>query len=601
MDTHVTGDDQALPEKRAKIDELNRKVLVLDQERTALKDKLRLQLPTINARQLHLPNQESVTLEQLVASFEELEKLDDTLQILDNGNPETASVLRSLATEYRNQLVNFRAFNETILRMSDERFMRETQRGLSKLLRGYGTEYSRDEETEKRLGISETPIEILRGKKEEIRQYDEALDASYNDGEISEDELYTYKAFNHLIERTANRIGNSPHETVSDEQYNYFTSLPDDAIPSQRLNASTSSSDVDLELLNRTLGSVFDRIAAKSRNKIDLTPREKEIAARFGEHIERRQKKTDLTIGDRAIKQLNRLRERVRRKADTRTQYDRNKLAIELFTEENGLEENTKEYIDLLNKSLRGELDEDGEFQLGELRKGLKEVGEAKGLSNFVNLIEENEDMSRQQDTGDSTNIDTTVHVMDELMNTEEGQFNYQYAQNPHTAQAFLDRWSSSTSVEPNLQVWTISNISVKELIKAIGIPMSDVRTVRGSELKGRVGYTEAWDNQTGYIFKLGDNEIVLVQSDARSRIKIARADLDMIEESSGIVIRRIESVSTRWTTVFRKVPIPSDPNVPKVSLLAPLLTNSGFGLNATEFIDQEALTNPAALVKTQI
>jgi hypothetical protein len=348
--TQSTHSDQKedIDKKNERVGELNAKMIGLQEEQDRLVKELEINLPSISTKKFDpvtkgfVSSDHVLTLEELLEANRELDKLDKAVALMRRESPEKARMIESLVDEYRQQLVNFRSFNETIRRMSDRQFMWQTQKGLSKILRGFSEEYvpipkdsniqkfndSRNEEESEieafdELGAIETPVTVYKRKgffrRESLRKYDGELDAAFENGTIDEDELYTYKAFNHMFERYAGlslqEERDEEAETVTDEAY------------ADLMNEGAMASSPETR-------ATQERIAEKNLDKRALTPREQEIYERYKVEIDEIERAIPVTRGDTALTKLAILKARLDALSKVKNVIDRNRIAIDEFAKE---------------------------------------------------------------------------------------------------------------------------------------------------------------------------------------------------------------------------------------------------------------------------
>lgn len=482
-----------------------------------------------------------VSTQDLVAAYEVLRGFDDFLNS-KKGSELTVKErgIRKVVEAYRTNLVRYRNMNDFLSKMSDPRFMRKQQRGLSKLLM--------DMVSPPHMRKTETPDFIDPGQ---LPQYasDEVVDNALKEGRISEDEAFTIKAFMHSLdqvrktEETEDIPQREIEETITDEEYEAVAN--DDAI------------------LTRILRSIVNKV--RNGQEDILTPREREI------YDNNRDRADSYMTGDSPIALLDRLNKKVKRIIDSGSAYDQNNFIIDLVrekldgTDRAALDNAIDEYKRLQNDFEDGKTVDQDEL-LGHMIT-ISELGQVGNIADLLPYIDQNRLIERG---GLSTGTVT------ELSNEEQAESaTNEYDSGAQSPGANIDSLQNpeilmvrKTTTKAG-QKYEISGLQLDKFIGRLKFVTGVTISSKKKKTKGLLQYE----------IKIGNESVYLQELPYHARFEMSEESAAVLNRYSNVQIR---DVSNAYSIIWDV----SDPYAP-----TPFRTEVGYGANETEKIDQQALS----------
>lgn len=488
----------------------------------------------------------TVSVESLVQASQELNRIEQTINKMKKLNPQKSSTILGLVNEYHNQIVAFRSYGETLRRMSDPRFMAEEQKGLSKLLSGYTQKYqSQDPSVDEALGAEATNMANIG------LQPDNVIDEMVRNGEISEDEGFTYKTYNHMFEQYQRNgtLDDTDVETRSEVISSDFMQRYDNG-----------------EVLEDELEPYLRNIANKELEGNTLSPREKRLLDDNRTTVDRIQEDNGYIARDTPLKRIERLRKEFDDITNSRSIIDINNDFIDNALSRDQSEDKPKltsddieRYDELYKNREDGNETQEDIQERNDIVNRIQDYGVFNGIPNLMDVIEQNARIKH----GKSRETDTTYARLGDIIQEREPspeqqrEGTGQNMQNPEKVMARL------VNTE-NGPLWEISGINIDRFLSSAGVDENMVSK----------------DN-TGATIDFGDDLKVRINySDIHSRLTMNVEDASVFSENTNVIIRAIDNVPSNWLTVL----------VQRTDgTLEPIDTLSGFGSTETDFINSEA------------
>jgi hypothetical protein len=308
----------------------------------------------------------------------------------------------------------------------------------------------------------------------------------------------------------------------------------------------------------------YDEIGEKLVEGEELTDREKRIYERYKDDIDARIEKIRIENGDRARFWLSKLRERQAGLSGSGDVIARNRMLIDEWAKDNGVEDEVREFGDLDWRIQNGAVadqarnDEEGEVgdneggeltdekwdRYEELYEGLQDLGFERGFENVAELISDTNWMeAHQSELGRTDGSGQRERVMDSSP-LADADTNYDWLQNPEVAVARRVKWGRDKGN------WVVSNIGVEELIGAMGIGADAV----AGQARNDVAVEEG-KGYVDYMVEIGEGTVVRLRViENRRRILVSEADARTISANTRLKIAEIEGGSRTWTPVVREV-----------------------------------------------
>lgn len=468
-----------------------------------------------------------ISASDLMAAYNTITDLENVVSIRGVDNHKEAMALLS---EYRHNLVAYKNINESLRRMRDKRFIRSQERGFMKILsNAWGKTYEEDDSKYDFRNTDNSDANALYAN-------DQAIDKTFNDGLIGEDEAFMFKTYNHMIARSM--------ETDIQSGDNIVENVPDDE---DLLNPSDDrSTDIAIKIWNG--------------NEDILSPRERQIYDNNKDRID------DIIkgLGDNPIARLNKIRPMIDRLNINGDVSNNIKDAIDniINININGLDQDqVKEAIKTYN-DLMNEADNGNEFDQDKLNETIDIINNYSDgpLLQFVEWM-------RLYDNGSIAvkDYDKSIPMGDVLTESEPGtstgRTEVNAAQNPVVLMA---------------QKREIGGVMYYE----VGGMRLD-RFMAGSGLKALVTPGEyVMDDKVVMDFTDGTNMFSVIESKNHSRWMISEDNAQAFENATGVIFGRQTALSTsNWFMVYRKGQDGS---------IVPYYTGDTFGSN-NESVNQEA------------
>lgn len=523
---------EAIESDKTKLAEENDRLLKLTEERIALERKLSTLINSdVDISKLSLNDNDSkISASDLMAAYETIVDFENAVSTRGVDNHKEAMALLS---EYRHNLVAYKNINESLRRMRDRRFIRSQERGFMKILsNAWGKTYEEDDSKYDFRNTDDPDANALYAN-------DQAIDKTYQDGLIGEDEAFMFKTYNHMIARSMeNEIKADESdvvENVSEEELEYPTY--------DRINS------IAIKIWNG--------------NEDFLSPRERQIYDNNKDLVDNLVK----GFGDNPIARINRAKSMIDRLNinDNVSDNIKNNIDDIIDVNINGLDQDQvkeaiKTYNDLMNEADNGnEVDQD---KLNEVIDIINNYSDGP-LLQFVEWM-------RLYNNGSIAvkDYDKSIPMGDVLTESEPGtstgRTEVNAAQNPVVLMA---------------QKREIGGVMYYE----VGGMRLD-RFMAGSGLKALVTPGEyVMDDKVVMDFTDGTNMFSVIESKNHSRWMISEDDAQAFENATGVILGRQTALSTsNWFMVYRKG---QDGSV------VPYYTGDTFGSN-NESVNQEAVTN---------
>ena len=468
-----------------------------------------------------------ISASDLMAAYNTITDLENVVSIRGVDNHKEAMALLS---EYRHNLVAYKNINESLRRMRDKRFIRSQERGFMKILsNAWGKTYEEDDSKYDFRNTDNSDVNALYAN-------DQAIDKTFNDGLIGEDEAFMFKTYNHMIARSM--------ETDIQSGDNIVENVPDDE---DLLNPSDDrSTDIAIKIWNG--------------NEDILSPRERQIYDNNKDRID------DIIkgFGDNPIARLNKIRSMIDRLNINGDVSDNIKDAIDNIIDINinGLDQDqVKEAIKTYN-DLMNEADNGNEFEQDKLNETIDIINNYSDgpLLQFVEWM-------RLYDNGSIAvkDYDKSIPMGDVLTESEPGtstgRTEVNAAQNPVVLMAQKREIGG-------VMYYEVGGMRLDRFMDSLGLKRSD-----------------ATDTDNGRVmdFTNGTDIFTVIESDNHSRWMISEDDAQAFENATGVILGRQTALSTSiWFMVYRKGQDGS---------IVPYYTGDTFGSN-NESVNQEAVAN---------
>lgn len=470
-----------------------------------------------------------ISPDDIIAANNTIRALEESASL----NPDKSGrIIMDLLAEYGNNLVDLKNISESFRKMRDPRFTRAHEQGFMKILSGMWTDiYEEDNRKYDFINTDNTDAQALYAN-------DQAIDNAYKEGKIGEDEVFMFKAYNHMIDRAINGVKteNKPEnvvETVSDEEL-------------------TSPS-------NDTLVGIAIKIWNGNQNY--LSPRERQIyddnKGMIDDYV-----KNDL--GDNPVRRINEMLDKINSLSDDQDLEKRNKRVIDDIIASNPLGKDTREvekaiedYNKLMNDKDQGKaVDED------KLRE-VKSVIEDFSPDPLLPFVEQNRMISNDSK---SATDDSSYFSMRELLNESEpgsstGRAEVNAAQNPVVLMATIKE-------EDGVDYYEIGGLRSDKVFDGLDAEKEEYTTSAGVK---RVIYKP----------RDGGDPFMIIESGIHSRWRVPVEEAEALERVSGIVLNRQTGLSTtNWFMVYRRS---------ENGEIVPYRTNDTFGAKE-DSIDQQAV-----------
>lgn len=516
----------ALESDKAKLAKENDRLLKLTEERIALERRLATLVNSeVDISNLFLNRSDSrISAADLMAAYETIVGFENAVSIRGVDNHKEAMALLS---EYRHNLVAYKNINESLRRMRDRRFIRSQERGFMKILsNAWGKTYEEDDSKYDFRNTDDPDANALYAN-------DQAIDKTYQDGLIGEDEAFMFKTYNHMIARSMeNEIKADESDVVEN-------------VPEEELGYPT-----------------YDRInsiAIKiwNGNEDILSPRERQIYDNNKDRI------NDLVngFGNNPISRLNKIRSMIDRlnTNDNVLNNIRDTIDDIIDININGLDQDQvkgaiQTYNDLMN-----DIDNGNEVDQDKLNEAIDIINNYSDdpLLQFVEWM-------RLYNNGSMVvkDYDKSIPMGDVLTESEPGTSTggteVNAAQNPVVLMA-------QKREVGGVMYYEVGGMRLDRFMDGLGLKRSD-----------------ATDTDNGRVmdFTNGTDVFTVIESNNHSRWMISEDDTQAFENATGVILGRQTALSTsNWFMVYRKGQDGS---------IVPYYTGDTFGSN-NESVNQEA------------
>lgn len=468
----------------------------------------------------------------------EFRELDNIVRALrrtkDPANKARADKLDALVVEFAKLYADSKSVNEMLARIADRRFLAEEERGIMKLFRGEGIQYNESEADPNIVAVNQ--------------EVEEKIKKGLADGTISEEEAYTLHTFNRMNLGFVRRDPNTDIDPITDEQWQQY------------------NDGLDLD-------SLYNQVADKIHDEVQLSPREKRI------YDDNKAVIDDINVkkGDSPMSRLRKIREKLKSKDNTNIENakEANDKVIDDALKES-TEDERKEIEEAIN--LRNELlDKADEGQdvdqdeIDNLNNKINQFGQDRDIDGLTDFVEQNRMLSKGETAFTPTrSVTDMTDLVDHTMppGTSRGAVSFDNAQNIEMITAKKDK-SGNNMIISGVRPGTLAGIITERM--------------GGRIIKQPKEGGGAWEIEVqGLTLKLYPNA-------EHSTTKISMADIELLEQ---------HSIDQGFGFIFTRQPALAGANSREVlwldidQSLSIIPTNTKYGKNGKDVISDEDVLN---------
>lgn len=534
-----------------------------------------------------------ISAQEIMDAYDALSAFDDYfvgMRESQSGSMHNQA-LSELLREYRQNLLDYRNMNNFLMKMLDKRFMADEYKGFTSLLKDiWSTPYSEEQE-------GSQPWFIKSGS---LGKYaaDDAVDKALQDGNITEDEAFTIKAFMHSADRLRSNaeLLNRPNiERISDAEMEAWRNFDPANRAATPIYGTDENGNPTVDWRYNPNQDTVDRITTAywMNNEKSLTPREREIyesnKAYFDGLI--------ATMPASPKTELERLRKRVDDMTSVGALIQQNNAVIDfvrdqLSTDESreNLDKAIQRYNDLYKKSHEEGLDEGEETEMESLRNEINQIG-AEVLGDLQNastgnvltdFIDQNHLLEREKRiTGETvTNYGGNTDQLNDITSgetTDAEESSTERMQNPSTLMGRLVDDGDGPAIE-------VSGLQAPVLLGITGDPNKPCRItlLDGTTLsKDAITSTEENGIKRWHITLPSGNVVTLKETKNHARFRITTEDAGVLAAETNFVVANIK---TAYQVIYERV-------LDGSNTLIPFESHVGYGERETEPIDEGAIS----------
>lgn len=516
----------------------------------------------------------ALTAEDVVSAYGTLSTFDNFINKSEEELQPNERLVRDLVYNYREQLLNYRKYTDTLKRMLDPRFGAEEENALTKSIarvyRFFADKENRFKSTTREYKEEETPGFIGTGSlKTEKGTFasDEAIDKAVEEGKISENEAFSFKTYLHMLDyvRGESQEAQDTKETIDDRSYNSFM---DESIPNGEFSSTFFTPGSELsQIIDDITSKIYNGLDGTQRGVKDtLTPRERDIYNKFKTSFDERVK----NMGDNPMSIITKAREKFEKTRNWKNTRELNEgiIGFRLDELQGGDRDDAERAID--NWKASRAAFEDGLIGQDEMDAANENVRNIVGgigtLSDIVPLLEQNFLIDNNPSGIGTLSEPLTDDLLEDAEGTGVVHKSVENAQNP----AVLMARKVDTKAGPMIE---ISGLNIDEIHgRLAGLPV----------VTDSVDPTV--DSNTGKkssLIQINGMAIELLEAPSHGRVLVTEDGARIISENTDM---KIQGIGKGFSIVMQVSP--DGKNV------VPYETGNSYGNN--EVIDQESLSEMA-------
>lgn len=502
-------------EDTKKLEEKTRELAGLNQQLDEIQQKLNVQGKDFNPIDFSLSNRETnpETIPGAIAdAYQNLHRLDAYIDQLSRSSKESdkqkARIFENLIDDYSKSYVDYRSFNEALLRMNDSRFMEKEAKGLLRFLQSKSEEQYKEPESEDHIQTADI-----------LNRSDEELKKAYEKGKISEDELYTFQTFNHMID-TYRRQGSLSEAEVQER-------IPDDVWN------EIESGNISAYDLTSVVNRVYDELPLSLREQAVYDKYKTEIDEAISERPNSPAKQLQKIQRD-----IENLKNPISRPAKTVNDEIIQRVVDETKVDADQSGVDLQKLIDGLNTAM-SKFDGGDESQIdtiNTLSDQIDAIGNKYDVDGLSYFVKQNHYIDRGSELYSPTTSSTSID--DVVGNTPASESNKQVFDNAKSIQVVTARLARKG--KRGERSYHLSGITIDSFIEKVGAVLNPNVVGFTTETKSN-GKTMVFTLDTGETLKMSVRE-----TDEHSRIGLSEdAVKTILEPNTGIVISEQTSISS--------------------------------------------------------